>query len=60
MPFDIGPGELIIILIIIVVLFGPGRISKLGGELGQAIREFRKGLTDEDKPNVRQDETHKA
>jgi sec-independent protein translocase protein TatA len=60
MPFDIGPGELIIILVIIIVLFGPGRISKLAGELGQAIREFRKGLTDEDKRNVGQDDTHRA
>ena len=60
MPFDIGPGELIIILVIIIVLFGPGRISKLAGELGQAIREFRKGLADEDKPGVGQDETHRA
>ena len=38
--------ELIIVLIIVVVLFGAGRVSKLGGELGTAIREFRKGLND--------------
>ena len=55
MPFDIGPGELIII-----VLFGPGRISKVAGELGQAIREFRKGLAGEDKPGAGQDTTHRA
>jgi len=60
MPFDIGPGELIIILMIIILLFGPGRISKLASELGQAIREFRRGLVDEDKPGVGQDETHRA
>ena len=36
--------ELIIVLLIVVVLFGAGRVSKLGGELGTAIREFRKGL----------------
>ena len=47
--FDIGPTELLIILLIIVLLFGAGRISKIAGELGQGIREFRKGLTgDED------------
>jgi sec-independent protein translocase protein TatA len=46
---DIGPSELLIILLIVVLLFGAGRISKIAGELGQAIREFRKGLTgDED------------
>lgn len=43
--------ELIIVLIIVVVLFGAGRVSKLGGELGTAIREFRKGLeSDQKKP----------
>ena len=48
--FDIGPTELIIILLIIVLLFGAGRISKIAGELGQGIREFRKGLTGEERP----------
>ncbi len=47
---DIGPTELIIILLIVVVLFGVGRVGQLGGELGKAIREFRKGLSgDEEK-----------
>jgi len=48
--FHLGPTELIIILVIVIVLFGAGRISKIAGELGQGIREFRKGLSpDEDK-----------
>jgi sec-independent protein translocase protein TatA len=47
----LGPTELIIILVIVVVLFGAGRVSRLGGELGSAIREFRRGLgAGEDKP----------
>ncbi len=41
---DLGPTELIIILLIVAVLFGPGRIANLGGELGKAIHEFRKGI----------------
>ncbi len=45
---DIGPTELIIILLIVVLLFGVGRLGKIGGELGSAIREFRKGLSGED------------
>ena len=50
MPFNLGPTELIIILVIIIILFGAGRISKSAGELGQGIREFRKGLSgDEEK-----------
>lgn len=46
--FGLGPTELIIIAVIIVILFGVGRISKIGGELGSGIREFRKGLTGKD------------
>ncbi|MBX3085390.1 MAG: twin-arginine translocase TatA/TatE family subunit [Anaerolineae bacterium] len=45
----LGAPELIIILIIVIVLFGGGRIAKLGGELGNAIREFRKGVGAEEK-----------
>jgi sec-independent protein translocase protein TatA len=45
-----GPAELIIILIIVVLLFGVGRISKIAGELGRGIREFRKGLSGEETP----------
>ncbi len=41
---QLGPGELIILLLIVMVLFGGGRIGRLGGELGTALREFRRGL----------------
>jgi len=40
----LGPTELIIILVIVLVLFGVGRVGRIGGELGTAIREFRRGL----------------
>jgi|Deesub1362A_J573_1020465.scaffolds.fasta_scaffold02191_3 sec-independent protein translocase protein TatA len=36
--------ELIIILVIILLLFGPGRLSKIAGEIGRGISEFRQGL----------------
>lgn len=42
-----GPTELIIILIIVILLFGVGRISKIAGELGSGIRAFRAGLQEE-------------
>lgn len=38
---------LIILLVIVVLLFGSGKVAKLGGELGSAIKEFKKGLSDE-------------
>ena len=41
---QIGTTELIIILLIVAVLFGGGRIARLGGEVGTAIREFKRGL----------------
>lgn len=51
---NLGPTELIIILVIVLVLFGVGRIGKIGGELGSAVANFRKGLNEakpEDKKN---------
>ena len=60
MPFNLGPTELIIILVIIIILFGAGRISKIAGELGQGIREFRKGLSpDEDKKKAAEEKKNK-
>ncbi len=44
---NLGPTELIIVLIIVLLLFGVGRIGKIAGELGSGIRAFREGLLDE-------------
>ncbi|MBI2759536.1 MAG: twin-arginine translocase TatA/TatE family subunit [Chloroflexi bacterium] len=45
---DFGIPELLIILVIVVLLFGPGRIGKVAGELGKGIRNFRDGLSRKD------------
>ncbi len=47
----IGPTELIIILFIVLIIFGVGRLTDIGGALGKSIREFRKA-TVEDEPNT--------
>ena len=44
MPFRLGPTELIIILVIVLLLFGPGRIAKIAGELGRGVRSFKDGI----------------
>lgn len=43
---SLGPTELIIILVIIIIVFGVGRISKIGSELGKGISAFREGVRD--------------
>jgi sec-independent protein translocase protein TatA len=59
----LGPTELIIILVIIIVLFGVGRISKIAGELGSGIRAFKDGIqgdkTKEETAEEGQEETPK-
>ena len=45
---DFGLPELLIILVIIVILFGPGRIGNVAGELGKGIRAFRDGMSGKD------------
>jgi sec-independent protein translocase protein TatA len=44
MPIRFGVTELIILLVIIILLFGVGRISKIAGELGRGINSFKAGL----------------
>ena len=44
---SLGPWELVIVLVIVVVIFGAGRLSDVGGALGKSIREFRKATTDD-------------
>ena len=43
----IGPMELIIILVIVMIIFGVGKLSDIGGALGRSIREFRKSSMDD-------------
>ena len=43
---NIGPGELILILAVILVVFGPGKLPEIGAAVGRSFREFRKATTD--------------
>ncbi|HEY7524570.1 MAG TPA: twin-arginine translocase TatA/TatE family subunit [Candidatus Limnocylindrales bacterium] len=46
MPFNIGAPELIIILVIALLVIGPGKLPDVGSALGKSIREFRKASSD--------------
>ena len=50
MPFTRGFGipELIIILVVVLIIFGVGRLGEVGGAMGKAIREFRKAQSGDD------------
>lgn len=59
---NIGPGELLIIGLIALLLFGAGRIADIGKGLGQGIANFKKGLreADEDDKPAKADKAEKA
>lgn len=49
---DIGTPELLIVLVIVFLLFGPGRIVKVGRELGEGIRLFKEGIAKSSEPDT--------
>jgi sec-independent protein translocase protein TatA len=55
-----GPAELIIILLIVVLLFGVGRISKISKELGSGIRAFKEGLQGTDEEEKEEEKVKEA
>ncbi len=54
---SLGPWELAIILLIIVIIFGVGKLPEIGGALGKGIKEFRTSATDpaDDKADLKSD-----
>lgn len=48
MPFRIGPWEIGLVLLIILIIFGVGKLPQIGGVIGKGLREFRKAQHGED------------
>jgi sec-independent protein translocase protein TatA len=53
------PGHLILILVIALVIVGPGKLSNLGGALGASIRDFRKAVGNDGETEAEKKETPK-
>ena len=52
MPFRIGPWEIALILVIILIIFGVGKLPQVGGAIGKGIRAFKKGQHGEEEEEV--------
>lgn len=47
MPFNVGPGELVIVLVIALIVLGPKRLPEVGRSIGNGMREFKESLSGE-------------
>jgi sec-independent protein translocase protein TatA len=50
--FGFGMPELVIILTIVLVIFGAGKLPELGGALGKSLTNFKKGIQDKDATEI--------
>ncbi len=48
MPFRIGPWEIALVLVIILIVFGVGKLPQVGGAIGNGLRAFKRGQRGED------------
>ncbi|WP_029915427.1 twin-arginine translocase TatA/TatE family subunit [Pelobacter seleniigenes] len=46
--FGLGTQELLIILVLVMIIFGAGKLPQVGGALGKGLRNFKKGMNDND------------
>jgi sec-independent protein translocase protein TatA len=51
---NIGPGQLLLIALIILLIFGAGRIAEIGKGLGAGIKNFKKGLREDEEGEKKQ------
>jgi len=56
MPFNVGPGELIIVLVIALIVLGPKRLPEVGRSIGHGMREFKDSISGDSRPDEDDDE----
>jgi sec-independent protein translocase protein TatA len=56
MPFQVGPGELIIVLVIALIVLGPKRLPEVGRSIGNGMREFKESISGESRRDDDDDE----
>jgi len=55
----IGTTELLIILLIVLIIFGAGKLKNIGGDLGAAIKSFKEGVSDKSQPKKKKIKSNK-
>ena len=55
MPFRIGPWEIALVLVIIMIVFGVGKLPQVGGAIGKGIRSFKKGQRGEGEDEIEEE-----
>ena len=60
MPSFIGPTELIIALVIVLIVFGVGRLPEIGGAMGKAIRDIRSTVSGKEEKKAIEGETEES
>ena len=57
MPFRMGPWEIALIVLVILIVFGVGKLPQVGGAVGKGLRAFRKGQSGEDEAEDEEEPT---
>lgn len=50
MPFNLGTPEVIIVLVIVLIVFGAGKLPEIGGAIGKSLKEFRRAKDEFEEP----------
>ena len=56
MPFNVGPGELIVVLVIALIVLGPKRLPEVGRSIGNGLREFKDSISGDSRRDEDDDE----